>query len=667
MKIFCSAKTAVSTFHVSGIALRSDVTQWRYTVTTIMPKYGSDLILLRAAQIVAADRVHTTCNGSADRAQHKTENLSLKPARKSNKKGEIMNKITKQCVAAIASLAMAGTLCVAGAVVAGSSAWAVDNAAAAKAPWEETTKTGSITIHKKDDTSGTPVGLNGATFTVQKVSKIGTDNVPDLKKQGDWITLASKVKELNEAAKAGKPTDKVTFDTTNFGTNGKMEKVTAKSGSEDGVAKFDNLKIGLYYVEETKVPTGYSPEFTPFFITVPQITREDNATTNTYTYDVNVSPKNWNANGGITKDAQTSKMVGAGDTLPYVITAKVKLPLTPAMNGKSLASSNFTGFKVWDDALTSAYSNLTNFGKTATNYKVQVGEYDSSKKALKQGAVELTNANNDFSVSDSTNTPNDNTRKRILFTFLDDGLTKIANAFGADSNAFASKDIRVQVTLNLKINKDFGKDTVKTELTNKYGFNPGGDSGKDTPGTDTKTVFHKFHVLKYDGTDTTKKTVLPGAEFKAFADKTKALACAKDTTKCAETNGAMPGFTATKPATAGTATITTTGTNGKTSDYVVKTTDANSKIYLVEVNAPKGYVRSEDVHEVDTANAKDNESLEVPIADVPTSNNIEHWFKLPNTGAYGVIIFAIIGLGLVGAGTFMYMRNNRKKEEEQAA
>ncbi|PNP88170.1 hypothetical protein BFS12_00795 [Gardnerella vaginalis] len=631
-----------------------------------MPKYGSDLILLRAAQIVAADRVHTTCNGSADRAQHKTENLSLKSARKSNKKGEIMNKITKQCVAAIASLAMAGALCVAGAVVAGSSAWAVDNAAAAKAPWEETTKTGSITIHKKDDTSGTAVGLNGATFTVQKVSKIGTDNVPDLTKQGDWITLASKVKELNEAAKAGQTTGKVTFDTTNFGTNGKMEKVTAKSGSEDGVAKFDNLAIGLYYVEETKVPTGYSPEFTPFFITVPQITREDNATTNTYTYDVNVSPKNWNANGGITKDAQTSKMVGAGDTLPYVITAKVKLPLTPAMNGKSLASSNFTGFKVWDDALTSAYSNLTDFGKTATNYKVQVGEYDSSKKALKQGAVELTNANNDFSVSDSTNTPNDNTRKRILFTFLDDGLTKIANAFGADSNAFASKDIRVQVTLNLKINKDFGKDTVKTELTNKYGFNPGGDSGKDTPGTDTKTVFHKFHVLKYDGTDTTKKTVLPGAEFKAFSDKTKALACAKDTTKCAETDGAMPGFAA-KPATAGTATITTTGTNGKTSDYVVKTTDANSKIYLVEVNAPKGYVRSEDVHEVDTAKAKDTESLEVPIADVPTSNNIEHWFKLPNTGAYGVIIFAIIGLGLVGAGTFMYMRNNRKKEEEQAA
>lgn len=579
-----------------------------------------------------------------------------------------MNKITKQCVAAIASLAMAGTLCVAGAVVAGSSAWAVDNAAAAKAPWEDTSKTGSITINKKDDTSGTPKGLDGATFTVQKVSKIGNDNVPDLTEQGDWITLASKVKELNEAAKAGQTTGKVTFDQT-FGTNGKMVQETKTVKGEVGVTKFDNLKIGLYYVEETGVPTGYSPEFTPFFITVPQITREDGKTTNTYTYDVSVSPKNWNANGGITKDAQTSKMVGAGDTLPYVITAKVKLPLQPVMDqNKKLFNYNFTGFKVWDDALTSAYSNLDNFGNTAANYKVQVGEYDSKTKALKQGATDLTKTGNDFSVNDNaTVTPADNLRKRILFTFENAGLTKIATAFGTDSTAFASKDIRVQVTLNLKIKSDFGKRAVKTTLTNKYGFNPGGDSGKDTPGTDTTTVFHKFHILKYDGTDTAKKTVLPGAEFKAFADRDKALACAKDTTKCAETNGAMPGFAAAAPTSAGDSTITTTGTSGKTSDYVVKTTDANSKIYLVEVKAPKGYVRSEDVHEVDTAKAKDTESLEVPIADVPTSNNIDHWFKLPKTGAYGVIIFAIIGLGLVGAGTFMYMRNNRKKEEEQAA
>ncbi|RFT29059.1 hypothetical protein CG405_04705, partial [Gardnerella vaginalis] len=64
-----------------------------------------------------------------------------------------MNKFTKQCVAAVASLAMAGTLCVAGAVVAGSSAWAADGTAceASKAPWDSTQTAncvGSIKITK---------------------------------------------------------------------------------------------------------------------------------------------------------------------------------------------------------------------------------------------------------------------------------------------------------------------------------------------------------------------------------------------------------------------------------------------------------------------------------------------------------------------------------------
>ena len=54
-----------------------------------------------------------------------------------------MNKITKQCVAAIASLAMAGTLCVAGAVVANNVAFATSTtqaAADADAPWNTANK-----------------------------------------------------------------------------------------------------------------------------------------------------------------------------------------------------------------------------------------------------------------------------------------------------------------------------------------------------------------------------------------------------------------------------------------------------------------------------------------------------------------------------------------------
>ncbi|RFT31426.1 hypothetical protein CG403_04340 [Gardnerella vaginalis] len=44
-----------------------------------------------------------------------------------------------------------------------------------------------------------------------------------------------------------------------------------------------------------------------------------------------------------------------------------------------------------------------------------------------------------------------------------------------------------------------------------------------------------------------------------------------------------------------------------------------------------------------------------------------NWFKLPKTGAAGVIIFALIGLGLVGSGMFVFLKNRKKEEEQQAA
>ncbi|RIY24060.1 LPXTG cell wall anchor domain-containing protein, partial [Gardnerella vaginalis] len=43
------------------------------------------------------------------------------------------------------------------------------------------------------------------------------------------------------------------------------------------------------------------------------------------------------------------------------------------------------------------------------------------------------------------------------------------------------------------------------------------------------------------------------------------------------------------------------------------------------------------------------------------------WFKLPKTGAAGVIIFALVGLGLVGSGMFVFLKNRKKEEEQQAA
>ena len=206
-----------------------------------------------------------------------------------------MNKFTKQCVAAFASLAMAGTLCVAGAVVTNNVAFATGSEAASTdpAPWDKAaaTKTGSILIHKTDD-AAQPKGLNGVTFTIKKVEKLGTGDSAkalDLTKQDDWVTLASKVVELNAAAQAGNPESKVTFDKTFGDATNHAKSDTTKDGTWEGkantkgVASFTDLPLGLYYVAETGVTgdaAGYSPKFSPFFITVPEITRGATDTNN---------------------------------------------------------------------------------------------------------------------------------------------------------------------------------------------------------------------------------------------------------------------------------------------------------------------------------------------------------------------------------------------------
>ena len=120
-----------------------------------------------------------------------------------------MNKFTKQCVAAFASLAMAGTLCVAGAVAVNSSAWAVENQTAAKAPWDDTAKTGTITIHKQDDT--TKEGIGGATFTAEKVKTIDGKAV-DLTTRDGWDKLATLVDRLNKSATT--EDNKIAYDST---------------------------------------------------------------------------------------------------------------------------------------------------------------------------------------------------------------------------------------------------------------------------------------------------------------------------------------------------------------------------------------------------------------------------------------------------------------------
>ncbi|RIY18319.1 peptidase, partial [Bifidobacteriaceae bacterium WP012] len=127
-----------------------------------------------------------------------------------------MNKFTKQCVAAVASLAMAGTLCVAGAVVAGSSAWAVDGTAcdASKAPWDANQAAGcvgSIKITKyKDEVNDNDGSQKKATKVEKAKFKVTKVTSFDLTKYKDWLDVAAKVNTLNSTPNS---TDGLAFGT----------------------------------------------------------------------------------------------------------------------------------------------------------------------------------------------------------------------------------------------------------------------------------------------------------------------------------------------------------------------------------------------------------------------------------------------------------------------
>ncbi len=573
-----------------------------------------------------------------------------------------MNKITKQCVAAVASLAMAGTLCVAGAVVAGSSAWAAD---AQPAPWSANIgdKKGTITITKYkyalkgDGSQEKKEKVAGAEFTVKKVTQINGANI-DLKKYDDWMKVAGIVEKVN----SGKESEaKFT-----------LEKDGTKQSTADGTgeAKFENLAIGLYKVEETKAAPGYAVLSKPFFMTIPQVTREKNSKDNTYTYDVSVEPKNKSTKDAIQKKADTTGMVGAGDEIPYTITTDVTT--TSETAPKDYTKDDFQGFAVWDDALIKAYSDVTD-DLDATKAKALVQE-------VKIGNTKIDPTNYTVSVEkyDANNAKGpESGRVRIKVTFNDNGLTAIATALKD------AKDKTKLPKLSVKLVFKLAPDAPATAdgFYNKYGYQPGHGTNGTTPepvnppdpGPDAKVTLVKFQIKKVNAVKETEG--LKSAKFAVFANKTDADACVADKTrsdaKCKNkaTKGYKTGTTVADGLVG--ATNGTAETTGLTGAFEVK---AGEKFYIVETDAPEGFALSPKVEEVtanNTGNGYDTgkQTFTYTFKDLPNGGpdgSGKNWFNLPETGAAGVIIFALIGLGLVGSGMFVFLKN-RKKEEEQAA
>lgn len=578
-----------------------------------------------------------------------------------------MNNFTKRCVAAFASLAMAGTLCAAGAVTVSSVAWGVtgkfvpqphanDNTGdkpsqpvqSGKAPWElndtDKAKTYSLTIFKwKDEVEkgkqkkSTPV--SGAEFTVKKVTKIDGNDI-DLTKYSDWVKVANKIDKLN------KNTATVTTETgdgTTKNTSG------TDQGAKKGVAKFD-LGIGLYQVQETTVPKGFSAaESKPFYMTIPRIEKDDKGNV-VYNYAPYADPKNKDLSNSVKKTADTSKTVGAGDKISYTISAELDKMKAADADATALTADDFKGYSVVDLAPDKAFTYPTNIADVVT--KVQLGTGEAPVKS----DTTLT-ATTDYTVAKDANqiaaTTKDVARDKITISFTNDGKTALATA----ANNNAGKVVRVFVTLEFTL---AGSDVLgNSTVINKGGLIPSheGKTPDVVEGKKYKEVkFSKFTIQKLSAKDN-KPITTGSAKFKLFADKTKADNCSK---AISENKTGEDLTNACSAASTNFGEKEAKGNDAKTDEYSVV---RGKKYYVVETVAPTGYIRNPDAVEVTVEDTDETKNFE--FKDVPDDSNGSWLSLLPKTGAAGVILFAVIGMCFVGSGFFVYMRR-RKKEEEQA-
>lgn len=194
---------------------------------------------------------------------------------------------------------LAGLL--AGAMMLGSmSATAFAADASAKMPTIDTTKKGSLTIHKyeyndKDGSVGTgetsdeskvpedAKPLAGAGFTLYKVA--GVDDLTDY-----YSTNPTDLPEVSKYVADGKIN-------SNYSNTKVGEEV--KTGI-DGIAEFKNLELGFYVVIETTTPDKVTTPVAPFLVSIPMTTVDGDS----WLYDVHVYPKNKTTYGGVTLEKQ---------------------------------------------------------------------------------------------------------------------------------------------------------------------------------------------------------------------------------------------------------------------------------------------------------------------------------------------------------------------------
>lgn len=213
----------------------------------------------------------------------------------------------------------------------GTPAWA-DGAARPNLPTIDTTQKGTLTINKyesTDENTSNDKPLAGVEFTIWKVADIEQDTSPLSNVGFKFVPVSTLTSLTAEDFKSDKTdADKYTKEIydkvlAKLNKNKKVEdgtldgaiKATTKidDTTDKASAKFTNLDLGLYLVQETKAPSQIVNKTANFLVSVPMTNEAGKA----WNYDVVAEPKNAAVYAGINliKKGTTIKADGTLETV----------------------------------------------------------------------------------------------------------------------------------------------------------------------------------------------------------------------------------------------------------------------------------------------------------------------------------------------------------------
>ena len=584
----------------------------------------------------------------------------------------------KKLIAAAGAMAMALTLMVPMGVSAASNTYPSDGS------------TGSLTITKYVSDAGAgnwgtqgnipedAKPLGGVTFSIRKVGNIVQESYGDPDEKIGLLYQITDTGLQNELKEQGVSPDseenKYTSATLDAalqtytkelealvtsgtqGTDYQSETTSSEEGDGKGKAVFNNLPMGIYLVAETGVPANVTKKSVPFFVSIPSAVNGEGVNTQ-WELNVNAYPKNSTAQTSVDKNITgvTSGKINAnkdaaeasiGDVITY------EVPVTAVIPADGLT---YLGIK---DTMSKGLTliNRSNEEVNVTDSETGVTEVvDVYEGTTTTSGTKLTE-NTDYTVKASK----DSDGNTILKVKLSDNKV-------IDLNNKAESDNTPQFLFvyKAKLNENAVAGSVTTgnsvKLVYDYTNHPDGDIEF---GTDIDTTIYTWGIEITKQSDTGEE--LDGVTFELYKDSPEGAALKFRQINSGENNGVYY-----LDNTAGNSRLTTSN-GGKLVIHGL----ASGTYYLKETKTNSGYVLLKDPVKIvispdsefdgaTTAKIGNNESSvnqnEDDRFEVTVVNN--KGFDLPQTGAAGTALFAIVGMAIaaVAGGLLFFLRRSSKK------